>query len=129
MNSDLGERQDPSCQEYAVEFGAHRCTGVKDQLKEAVDEMGLQIGDGSWELKLLVTDLQVERTIRVLGDDHIGGVMIKLVDILDIAMDWSDHAVWWPTKNMWLNNTRCWMSAQLSGQMYLVVHIRKTFLD
>ena len=79
---------------------------------EAVDEMGLQIGDGSWELKLLVTDLQVERTIRVLGDDHIGGVMIKLVDILDIAMDWSDHAVWWPTKNMWLNNTRCRMSAQ-----------------
>jgi len=68
--------------------------------------MGLQIGDGSWELSLLVTDLQVERTIRVQGDDHIGGVMIKLVDILDIAMDWSDHAVWWPTKNMWLNNTR-----------------------
>ena len=68
--------------------------------------MGLQIGDGSWELKLLVTDLQVERTLRVLGDDHIGGVMIKLVDILDIAMDWSDHAVWWPTRNMWLNNTR-----------------------
>ena len=66
--------------------------------------MGLQIGDGSWELKLLVTDLQVERTIRVLGEDHIGGVMIKLVDILDIAMDWSDHAVWWPTRNMWLNN-------------------------
>ena len=62
--------------------------------------MGLQIGDGSWELKLLVTDLQVERTIRVLGEDHIGGVMIKLVDILDIAMDWSDHAVWWQTRNM-----------------------------
>jgi len=68
--------------------------------------MGLQIGDGSWELRLLVTDLQVERTLRVLGEDHIGGVMIKLVDILDIAMDWSDHAVWWPLKNIWLNNTR-----------------------
>ena len=25
--------------------------------------------------------------------------MIKLVDILDIAMDWSDHALWWPGKN------------------------------
>ena len=54
--------------------------------------MGLPLGDGSWQLRLLVTDLQVERTIRVLGDDHIGGVMIKLVDILDIAMDWSDPA-------------------------------------
>ena len=61
--------------------------------------MGLPLGDGSWDLKLLVTDLQVERTLRVQGDDHIGGVMIKLVDLLDIAMDWSDHAVWWPTKN------------------------------
>ena len=24
----------------------------------------------------------------------------------DIAMDWSDHAMWWPTKNTWLSNTR-----------------------
>ena len=40
------------------------------------------IGDGSWELRILVTDLQVERTIRVHGDLHIGGLMIKLVDEL-----------------------------------------------
>ena len=40
------------------------------------------IGDGSWELRVLVTDLQVERTIRVHGDLHIGGLMIKLVDEL-----------------------------------------------
>lgn len=75
--------------------------------------MGLQMGDGSWELKLLVTDLQVERTIRVLGEHHIGGVMIKLVDVLDIAMDWSDHAVWWPARNLWLSNTR-WTLDQYS---------------
>ena len=68
--------------------------------------MGLKLGDGSWDLQLLVTDLQVERILRVQGDDHVGGVMIKLVDMLDIAMDWSDHAVWWPSKNMWLTNTR-----------------------
>lgn len=68
--------------------------------------MGLHLGDGSWDLQLLVTDLQVERVLRVQGGDHIGGVMIKLVDMLDIAMDWSDHAVWWPAKNMWLTNTR-----------------------
>jgi len=55
---------------------------------------------------LLVTDLQVERVLRVRGGEHIGGVMIKLVDMLDIAMDWSDHAVWWPARNTWLTNTR-----------------------
>ena len=44
--------------------------------------MGVPIGDGSWELRILVTDLQVERTLRVKGDLHIGGVMIKLVDEL-----------------------------------------------
>lgn len=38
--------------------------------------------DGSWELNILVTDLQVERTLRVNGDLHIGGVMVKLVDAL-----------------------------------------------
>ena len=38
--------------------------------------------DGSWELRVLVTDLQVERTLRVKSDLHIGGVMIQLVDEL-----------------------------------------------
>ncbi|KAH3853587.1 hypothetical protein DPMN_096116 [Dreissena polymorpha] len=62
--------------------------------------------DGSWELKILVTDLQVEPTLRVNGDLHIGGVMVKLVESLDIAMDWSDHALWWPEKNRWLKRSR-----------------------
>lgn len=64
------------------------------------------ISDGSWELRLLVTDLQVERVLRVKSDLHVGGLMIKLVDELDIAMDWSDHAIWWPEKNIWLDKTR-----------------------
>ena len=38
--------------------------------------------DGSWELNILVTDLQVERTLRVMGDLHIGGVMVRLVEAL-----------------------------------------------
>lgn len=25
---------------------------------------------------------------------------------VDIAMDWSDHALWWPTRNTWLTRTR-----------------------
>ena len=40
------------------------------------------IPDGSWDLKVLVTDLQVERVLRVHGDLHVGGVMIQLVDEL-----------------------------------------------
>lgn len=40
------------------------------------------LGDGSWELRVLVTDLQVERSLRVKGELHVGGVMIKLVDEL-----------------------------------------------
>ncbi|XP_013404560.1 fermitin family homolog 2 [Lingula anatina] len=62
--------------------------------------------DGSWELQILVTDMQVERTLRVKGDLHIGGVMLKLVESLEFAVDWSDHALWWPEENMWLSRTR-----------------------
>lgn len=43
---------------------------------------GYMVGDGSWNLRVYVTDLQVERTLRVKGDLHIGGVMLKLVEDL-----------------------------------------------
>jgi len=43
---------------------------------------GQPVGDGSWTLAVFVTDLQVERRLRVHGGLHIGGVMIKLVDEL-----------------------------------------------
>lgn len=82
---------------------------------------GVVYGDGSWDLAVFVTDLQVERTLRVKGDLHIGGVMIKLVDSLDIAMDWSDHAIWWPTKNIWLDKTR-WTLDQYSVNADTVIH-------
>lgn len=26
--------------------------------------------------------------------------------VADIAMDWSDHALWWPARNHWLTRTR-----------------------
>lgn len=67
---------------------------------------GHLVGDGSWELKVLVTDLSVERCLRVKGDLHVGGVMLRLVEELDIALDWSDHALWWPARNCWLSRTR-----------------------
>ncbi|GBM81657.1 Unc-112-related protein [Araneus ventricosus] len=62
---------------------------------------GYLVGDGSWELTVLVTDLQVERTLRVKGDLHIGGLMLNLVEELDVAIDWSDHALW-AQENIWL---------------------------
>ena len=40
------------------------------------------IADGSWELKIFVTDFQAERILRVRGDLHIGGVMLKLAESL-----------------------------------------------
>ena len=47
---------------------------------------GLTCGDGSWELRVHVTDLQVERSLRVRGDLHVGGLMIRLVDELGKAI-------------------------------------------
>lgn len=67
---------------------------------------GQIVGDGSWNLRVLVTDLQTERLIRVKGDLHIGGVMLRLVEELEISIDWSDHALWWPAQNKWLTKTR-----------------------
>ena len=43
---------------------------------------GYVIGDGSWTLTIKVTDFHVERRLRVKGDLHVGGVMLKLVEDL-----------------------------------------------
>ncbi|XP_058467995.1 unc-112-related protein isoform X2 [Malaya genurostris] len=65
----------------------------------------IHVGDSTWNLRVYITDLQVEKTLRVRGDLHIGGVMLKLVDP-ENPKDWSDHALWWPTRNMWLTRTK-----------------------
>lgn len=38
--------------------------------------------DGTWELNILVTDMNRDVTLRVTGEVHIGGVMLKLVEKL-----------------------------------------------
>lgn len=38
--------------------------------------------DGSWVLRVYVTDLQMERSLRIKGELHIGGVMLRLVEDL-----------------------------------------------
>uniref|UniRef100_A0A8C6X836 FERM domain containing kindlin 2 n=1 Tax=Naja naja TaxID=35670 RepID=A0A8C6X836_NAJNA len=61
--------------------------------------------DGTWELNVHVTDLNRDVTLRVTGEIHIGGVMLKLVEKLDVKKDWSDHALWWEKKKTWLLKT------------------------
>ncbi|XP_037085700.1 unc-112-related protein-like isoform X2 [Pollicipes pollicipes] len=61
--------------------------------------------DGFWMLSVLVTDLQIEKRVRVRGDMHVGGVMFKLVEGMD-GMDWSDHALFWPERRRWLLRTK-----------------------
>ncbi|PNJ70386.1 FERMT2 isoform 15 [Pongo abelii] len=39
--------------------------------------------DGTWELSVHVTDLNRDVTLRVTGEVHIGGVMLKLVEKLE----------------------------------------------
>lgn len=62
--------------------------------------------DGSWELKIYIEDVQTEKTLRVKGDLHIGGVMFRLVEAIELKLNWSDHALWWPAKRQWLLHTR-----------------------
>ncbi|KAM3962428.1 unc-112-related protein [Aphomia sociella] len=66
------------------------------------------VGDGSWNLTIYVTDLNEKRTMVVKGDMHIGGVMLKLTESFgkDFKKDWSDHALWWPTRNKWLSRPK-----------------------
>uniref|UniRef100_A0A8D1MZ15 FERM domain containing kindlin 1 n=1 Tax=Sus scrofa TaxID=9823 RepID=A0A8D1MZ15_PIG len=62
----------------------------------------------SWELVVRVerpNEEEKEVTLRVSGDLHIGGVMLKLVEQINISQDWSDFALWWEQKHCWLLKT------------------------
>ncbi|XP_005177687.2 unc-112-related protein [Musca domestica] len=65
----------------------------------------IHVGENTWNLRIFITDLQVEKHLRVKGDQHIGGIMLQLADN-ENPKDWSDHALWWPEKNIWLTRTR-----------------------
>uniref|UniRef100_A0A6I8N4A1 FERM domain containing kindlin 1 n=1 Tax=Ornithorhynchus anatinus TaxID=9258 RepID=A0A6I8N4A1_ORNAN len=60
----------------------------------------------SWELSIRV-DHQIKDEIKltVSGDLHVGGVMLKLVEKIEVAQDWSDFALWWEQKQSWLLKT------------------------
>ncbi|EMP27352.1 Fermitin family like protein 1 [Chelonia mydas] len=68
-----------------------------------------EYGYNSWELIVTVDhqyeEEQKEFTLRVSGDLHIGGVMLKLVEQINLSRDWSDYALWWEQKKCWLLKT------------------------
>ncbi|XP_010190487.1 PREDICTED: fermitin family homolog 1 isoform X1 [Mesitornis unicolor] len=68
-----------------------------------------EYGSHSWELLVTVDhqheEVQKEFLLRVTGDLHIGGVMLKLVEQIKTPQDWSDYALWWVQKKCWLLKT------------------------
>ncbi|XP_055494816.1 fermitin family homolog 1 [Leucoraja erinacea] len=66
-------------------------------------------GATSWELNVQVDqpseDSPLDFKLRVTGDFHVGGVMLKLVEQIPVPQDWSDHALWWEQKKCWLLKT------------------------
>lgn len=62
--------------------------------------------DGSWELCVHVEDINDIICVRVRGDISLGGLMHQIVEAVNLKQSWSDHAIWWPQKNMWLLHTR-----------------------
>lgn len=62
----------------------------------------------AWDLHVSVDDLGPEAPpliISVTSDLHIGGVILKLVQKTQMQQDWSDYAVWWAQKRVWLLKT------------------------
>jgi len=44
--------------------------------------MSTSYGDGTWELSIAVVEAGVDKCLRVKGDLHVGGLMVRLVQEL-----------------------------------------------
>ncbi|XP_071505739.1 fermitin family homolog 2-like [Diadema antillarum] len=63
--------------------------------------------DGTWDLKVYITNLETEVTISgIEGNLSIGDLMLRTVQTAGVQIDWSDHMVWWEEKKVWLKKTR-----------------------
>ncbi|KAJ7398900.1 Fermitin family 1 [Pitangus sulphuratus] len=66
-------------------------------------------GSHTWGLLLTVDhqreNVEKEFLLQVTGDLHIGGLMLKLVEKMNVSQDWSDYAFWWEQKKCWLLKT------------------------
>ncbi|XP_072495039.1 fermitin family homolog 3 [Notamacropus eugenii] len=63
---------------------------------------------GSWELQVFLGDQEAQEesvTLRVTGESHIGGVILRIVEEIKRKQDWSDHGLWWEQKKIWLLQT------------------------
>ncbi|KAH7641221.1 fermitin-like protein 2 [Dermatophagoides farinae] len=72
--------------------------------------------DRTWPLKIRVYYGNIEHKnddddvlIRVRGDYSIGNLMALIGQQIGAQHDWSDYALWWPTKKRWLKNCRMTM--------------------
>lgn len=63
-------------------------------------------GTRSFQLNVHVTNLQTQKSIAVNQDSHVGVIMLEIVEKLDVTADYSDHALWWPEKKIWLEKAR-----------------------
>uniref|UniRef100_A0A671U2W5 FERM domain containing kindlin 1 n=1 Tax=Sparus aurata TaxID=8175 RepID=A0A671U2W5_SPAAU len=68
-----------------------------------------EYGETSWELSVHVDQKHLDESmkfkLRVKGDLHIGGLMLKMVEKIKAPQDWSDHALWWEQRKCWLLKT------------------------
>jgi hypothetical protein len=62
--------------------------------------------NGMFVLNVDVTDRHVQTSISVNQESHVGYVMLEIVEKLDVTSDFSDHALWWPEKQIWLSKAR-----------------------
>nr|XP_020459246.1 fermitin family homolog 1 isoform X2 [Monopterus albus] len=78
-----------------------------DRRKAMIKAAG--IGETSWELSIQVDQREgaesMKVKLRVKGDLHIGGLMLKLVEKINAPQDWSDYALWWEQRTCWLLKT------------------------
>jgi len=59
----------------------HECSGGERSAQRVARlMMAASAADGSWDLTIYITDLDVESAVRVRGDLHVAGLMLKLVD-------------------------------------------------
>ncbi|CAH8573871.1 unnamed protein product [Schistosoma turkestanicum] len=83
--------------------GTHTFNGTETLSRMVVD--GNYI-DGSWELSVAVEDINANVSVRVLGDLSLGGLMHRIVEKVKLQQSWSDHAIWWIDRNIWLLHSR-----------------------
>eukprot|EP00117_Sycon_ciliatum_P046740 scpid12531/ scgid33449/ Fermitin family homolog 1; Kindlin-1; Unc-112-related protein 1 len=64
-----------------------------------------------WELSVFTPQIGATKTFLVTSGMSIGEVVVKVASALG-PQDWSDFALWWPERNIWLNRPRLALSSE-----------------